>query len=51
MNFNSLEFLILFLPATFLAFYAVPMRLRLWVLVGASLVFYGVPDLRSSSPS
>ena len=42
MNFNSLEFLILFLPVTFVAFYAVPMRLRLWVLVAASLVFYGV---------
>ena len=42
MNFNSLEFLILFLPATLVAFYAVPMRLRLWVLVAASLVFYGV---------
>ena len=45
MNFNSLEFLILFLPVTFVAFYAVPMRLRLWVLVAASLVFYGVSGL------
>ena len=42
MNFNSLEFLILFLPVTLVAFYAAPMRLRLWVLVVASLVFYGV---------
>ncbi len=42
MNFNSLEFLILFLPITFVAFYAVPMRLRLWILVFASLVFYGI---------
>jgi alginate O-acetyltransferase complex protein AlgI len=41
-NFNSLEFLVLFLPAVLMAFYAVPMRLRLWVLVGASLLFYGV---------
>ena len=38
MNFNSLEFLVLFLPMTVFAFYAVPMRLRLWVLVAASLV-------------
>jgi alginate O-acetyltransferase complex protein AlgI len=42
LNFNSLEFLILFFPITFVAFYAVPMRLRLWVLVAASLVFYGI---------
>jgi alginate O-acetyltransferase complex protein AlgI len=42
LNFNSLEFLVLFLPATLLVFYAVPRHLRLWVLVGASLVFYGV---------
>jgi alginate O-acetyltransferase complex protein AlgI len=41
-NFNTLEFLILFLPATALAFYAAPMRARLWVLVIASLIFYGV---------
>lgn len=45
MNFNSLEFLVLFLPATLMAFYAVPMRLRLWVLVGASLLFYGVSGI------
>ena len=45
MNFNSLEFLIVFLPITFVAFYAAPMRLRLWVLVGASFVFYGVSGL------
>lgn len=45
MNFNSLDFLIVFLPATLVAFYAVPMRLRLWVLVGASLLFYGVSGL------
>lgn len=45
MNFNSLEFLALFLPATLLAFYAAPMRLRLWVIAGASLLFYGVSGL------
>jgi alginate O-acetyltransferase complex protein AlgI len=42
LNFNSLEFLILFLPITVVAFYAVQMRWRLWVLVTASLIFYGV---------
>jgi alginate O-acetyltransferase complex protein AlgI len=41
-NFNSLEFLLLFLPVTFVAFYAVPMRFRLHVLAGASFAFYGV---------
>ena len=45
MNFNSLEFLILFLPATLLAFYGVPMRMRLFVLIGASVFFYGVSGL------
>jgi alginate O-acetyltransferase complex protein AlgI len=45
LNFNSLEFLILFLPVTLFAFYAGPMRLRLWVLVAASFVFYGVSGL------
>ena len=45
MKFNSLEFLIFFLPVTFFVFYAVPMRLRLWVLVVASVVFYGVSGL------
>ncbi len=45
MNFNSLEFLALFLPMTFISFYAAPMRLRLPVLTAASLVFYGVSGL------
>jgi len=45
LNFNSLEFLILFLPATFITFYLVPMRLRLWVLVVASLLFYGASGI------
>jgi alginate O-acetyltransferase complex protein AlgI len=44
-NFNSLEFLVFFLPASFVAFHAVPMRWRLWVLVAASLVFHGVSGL------
>jgi alginate O-acetyltransferase complex protein AlgI len=42
LNFNTLEFLLLFLPLTLAAFYAVPMRARLWVLVAASLFFYSV---------
>lgn len=42
MNFNTLEFLLLFLPATLIAFYAVPMTWRLGVLAAASLIFYGV---------
>jgi alginate O-acetyltransferase complex protein AlgI len=42
LNFNSLEFLVLLLPTTFVAFYVVPMHLRLWVLVAASFVFYGI---------
>lgn len=45
MNFNSLELLVLFLPATLVAFYVVPRRLRLLVLTIASLVFYGVSGL------
>lgn len=45
MNFNSLEFLALFLPATLIAFYAVPMRLRLCTLAAASLIFYGISGL------
>jgi len=45
MNFNSLEFLVLFLPATLLAFYAVVPRLRLWVLSVGSLLFYGISGL------
>jgi alginate O-acetyltransferase complex protein AlgI len=42
LNFNSLEFLIFFLPAALLTFHAVPRSARLWVLVAASLLFYGV---------
>ncbi len=42
MNFNSLEFLVIFLPAVFLLFYSVPSWMRLPVLAGSSIVFYGV---------
>ena len=45
MNFNSLEFLLLFLPVTFIAFYTVPIRLRMFTLAAASLIFYGVSGL------
>jgi alginate O-acetyltransferase complex protein AlgI len=45
LNFNSLEFLVLFLPATLFAFYAAPMRLRLWLIAGTSLIFYAVSGL------
>jgi alginate O-acetyltransferase complex protein AlgI len=45
MNFNSLEFLVLFLPLTFISFHVVPMRWRLPVLAAASIIFYGVSGL------
>jgi alginate O-acetyltransferase complex protein AlgI len=45
MNFNSLEFLVVFLPLTVIAFYAGPVRSRLWVLTVSSLIFYGVAGL------
>jgi alginate O-acetyltransferase complex protein AlgI len=45
LNFNSLEFLVLFLPATAAVFYVVPAALRLWVLSVASLIFYAVSGL------
>ncbi len=41
MNFNSYEFLLLFLPATLVVFHLVPPAARLPVLAGASLFFYG----------
>ncbi len=42
MNFNTVEFLFVFLPLTLLAFYTVGPRYRLWVLAIASTIFYGV---------
>lgn len=45
MLFNSLTFLVYFLPATLLVFYLVPPTLRLWVLAIASGVFYGFSGL------
>ncbi|MEO5335385.1 MAG: hypothetical protein H7841_00615 [Magnetospirillum sp. WYHS-4] len=44
MLFNSVEFVILFLPLTLLAFHLVPIRWRMAVLCLASLVFYGWAD-------
>jgi alginate O-acetyltransferase complex protein AlgI len=46
MNFNSIEFLVLFLPTTLVVFYSVPMNLRLCVLGVASLIFYGMSGLQ-----
>ncbi len=47
MLFNSQVFVLLFLPAVLALYYAAPgMRARQWVLVLASLVFYGYWDLR-----
>jgi len=45
MNFNSRESLIRFLPVSFVGFYAASMRLRLWILVAVSFVFYVVSGL------
>lgn len=45
MNFNTLPFLLVFLPACVAAFYLVPCRFRLHVLLAFSLVFYGASGL------
>jgi len=45
MNFNTVEFLFFFLPATLAVFYVVPLRCRLGVLLAASLIFYGASGL------
>ncbi len=45
MLFNSILFLLAFLPATLLAFHVVPARFKLWVLLAASLVFYGAAGI------
>ncbi len=41
MQINSIAFLMYFLPAFLLVFYMVPRSWRSWVLVWASLIFYG----------
>ncbi len=45
MNFNDLGFLLLFLPAVLAVFYLVPAKLRLAVIVAASLFFYGLSGI------
>jgi len=45
MNFNTIEFLFFFLPATVIAFYIVPVRMRIYVLFLTSLVFYGASGM------
>ncbi len=42
MIFNDFAFLFLFLPITAAAFYLAPYRLREWLMLGASLAFYGL---------
>ncbi len=41
MVFSSLEFLFLFLPITFILYFAVPFKIRNVVLLAVSLIFYG----------
>ena len=45
MNFNAIEFLILFLPITWLCFRCVKANLRLLVLLFASIIFYAFSGL------
>ncbi len=45
MFFNSIAFAV-FLPAVVVAYWLVPSRFRLWVLLAASYVFYGWWDVR-----
>lgn len=50
MNFNSVTFVVIFLPVVLLAYHTVDRRLRLPILLVASLVFYGasgIPALAS----
>lgn len=44
MVFSSGEFLLVFLPLFALSYWLVPARWRLWVLLGFSLVFYGIGE-------
>jgi len=44
--FHSQAFLLLFLPAVLAGFYVLPVRARLWWLLGASFIFYGYWDVR-----
>ena len=47
MNFNTFEFLLIFLPVTLVLFYIVPARFRLVVLLTSSLLFYGYSGLQA----
>ena len=42
MVFSSVQFLFVFLPLVLIFYYAVPLRLKNWVLLGFSLFCYGV---------
>ncbi len=45
MLFNSIDFLIIFLPITFVIFHTVPRQFRLIVLIAASFIFYASSGL------
>jgi alginate O-acetyltransferase complex protein AlgI len=46
MIFNSFEFLLLFLPALLIVFFLLSVnRFRIWILIGASFLFYGLSGI------
>ena len=45
MNFNTIEFLFIFLPLSMVAFYYFPAKYRLYILLFFSLSFYGYSGL------
>ena len=45
MNFNTIEFLYLFLPITLILFYLAPCKARLPILIVSSFIFYAYADL------
>lgn len=45
MNYNTIDFVLIFLPLAVLGFYLVPMRLRIYFISFVSLVFYGYSGL------
>ena len=47
MLFSSFEFLYLFLPLTLLVYFSVPWRGKNYVLLGASIIFYGIASPRA----
>ena len=46
MVFSSVQFLFVFLPLVLIFYYAVPLRLKNWVLLGFSLLFYAWGGVR-----